>query len=71
MIGKVTRIVLSVVIVGLAAWASVAAAVGGELDTVSAHVRDYGHKFPLVPFAAGVLVGHWFWPMGPARKRDE
>lgn len=71
MIGRVTRIVLTVAIVALAAWATVAAVLGGPGDTISEYVRDYASAYPIIPFAGGVLVGHWWWSMGPAVRRSE
>lgn len=70
MIGRITRIVLSVAIVVLAAWATVAALLGGDRDTISAHVRDYCAQYPILAVTAGVLIGHWFWNMPPAQPRD-
>jgi hypothetical protein len=69
MIGRITRWVLSVSIVGLAAWATVAAIWGADGDSISAHVRDYAAGYPLVAVGLGVLVGHWIWPMSPAALR--
>lgn len=71
MIGRITRIILTLAIIGLAVWASIAAAFGGWGDTVSATVRDYAAQYPIIAVAAGVLVGHWFWPMTPAEGRDQ
>jgi hypothetical protein len=69
-IGRATRIILSVVIVGLSLWATVAALWGGPGDTISEHVRDYAAQYPVLAVALGVLVGHWAWPMTPAQPRD-
>jgi len=66
--GRVTRVVLLVVVIGLALWATVAALVGGPQDTVSAHIRDYCERFPLLPLSLGVLLGHWFWPLSSERR---
>jgi hypothetical protein len=70
MIGKITRIVITVAILVLAVWASIAALFGGAGDSISAHVRDYCSQYPILAVAAGVLIGHWFWGMGPAVRRD-
>jgi peptidoglycan/LPS O-acetylase OafA/YrhL len=69
-LGHVTRILLVVVILALAGWASVVSIFGQPLDTVSAHIRDYSAAAPILPFALGVLVGHWLWPQGPPVKRN-
>lgn len=70
MIGKITRAVISISIVLLSAWATLAAILGRPGDTISEHVRDYAAQYPLIAVAAGVLLGHWFWPQSPAQPRD-
>ncbi len=69
MIGLVTKWVIGVSVFALCAWTSLAVVWGGPGDSVSAHVRDYAAQFPLIPFAMGVVVGHWCWPMGPPKPR--
>lgn len=69
-IGAITRVVLCLAIIILAAWASIAAWLGRTRDTISGHVRDYCAKYPILAVAFGVLIGHWCWPMGPAEPRD-
>ena len=36
----------------------------GSGDTISEVIADYDRRFPIIRFAFGVLIGHWFWPMG-------
>lgn len=67
-LSMVTKWVLGVTMLALIVWATVAAIWGAEGSTISEHVRDYASAYPLIPFAAGVLSGHWFWPMSPAQK---
>ena len=31
--------------------------------TISQKVRSYAGKYPMIPFALGVLIGHWLWPV--------
>jgi len=31
-------------------------------QTVSATILDWSRKWPMLPFAAGCLIGHLFWP---------
>lgn len=31
-------------------------------DTISGIVLGFARRHPLVPFAFGVLMGHFFWP---------
>jgi hypothetical protein len=37
-------------------------------DTISRVIADAASDHPLLPFAFGVLAGHWFWPI--RRKAD-
>ena len=67
-LSRVTKVVLCVSIVALIVWATVAAIWGADGCTISEHVRYYAAQYPVVPFALGVLVGHWLWPMGAAQK---
>ena len=30
-------------------------------DTISEVVRGWAQRHPVIPFAAGVLMGHFFW----------
>jgi hypothetical protein len=71
MIGRITRILIVACVSALAAWTSIAVVIGGPLDSVSAHVRDYSAQYPFIPFALGFVAGHWLWGMGPAVRRDE
>ena len=63
-----TKIVLGVTVLVLIIWATVAAVFGAEGSTISEHVRDYAAAYPLIPFALGVVCGHWFWTMKPAQR---
>ncbi len=37
-------------------------------DTISAVIARVALGNPIVPFAFGVLMGHWFWPMSSREK---
>lgn len=37
-------------------------------DTISEVIRDWAFAHPVIPFALGVLCGHWLWPL---RERAE
>ncbi len=37
-------------------------------DTISEVIQGLAFRYPLLPFAAGVLAGHFFWPL---RGRSE
>ncbi len=69
LIGTITKWVILVCVVALAGWTSVAVILGGQQDSVSAHVRDYAAQYPVIPLALGFILGHWFWTMTPAMPR--
>lgn len=31
-------------------------------DSISRVIMDWATVHPMLTFAAGVLIGHWFWP---------
>lgn len=49
------------VLVLIAVYDIIAGASGGQLHSASAVIRDWSARYPLLPFAGGVLVGHLFW----------
>jgi len=58
---KVTIWSLGIVTALLLIW-DVLAYVFGENATISVVVTDWSYYTPWVPFAFGVLMGHWFFP---------
>ena len=38
------------------------AAMSPTQPTISALVLGYAHKYTLIPFGFGVVMGHFFWP---------
>ena len=55
-----TIAILAVVV--LAAIDVVLLLTGGVEATFSRVILAASHKYPIIPFAAGVLAGHIFWP---------
>lgn len=41
---------------------------GGQKATISWLIYDSSHEHPLIPFATGVLCGHFFWNL--KRKKE-
>ena len=39
------------------------AAADREQKTISRVMLEAARRYPIVPFAWGVLMGHWFWSM--------
>lgn len=35
----------------------------GYNETISAHIHFATKKWPVIPFFAGLLIGHFFWNM--------
>ena len=33
-------------------------------ESISEVLRDGAMRYPIIAFLAGVLVGHWWWPIG-------
>jgi hypothetical protein len=58
----VTRVLIIVAIIALAIYDIVALAYGGVEATISFILLDWSYKCPALPFAAGFLCGHLFWP---------
>jgi hypothetical protein len=49
---------VSLLLVGVVdAWLAI---VHGEASTISAVVRDASHRYPVIPLAVGLVVGHLF-----------
>lgn len=36
-------------------------------DTISEIIQEFATKHPVIPFAFGVLMGHFFWPVKPIK----
>ena len=45
-----------------------AIAVGGTEASISHLMKMWGHKYPIVPFAMGVLMGHFYWPIKETKE---
>lgn len=55
-----TKVVLLVAVVGLSIWTAITGLFGTPGSSISGHIRDYGHAYPVVPYSLGFLLGHWF-----------
>lgn len=55
-----TWLMLSVTAV-LLAWDVVAATNSTRGDTISEQLTAAAHRWPILPFLFGMLIGHWFW----------
>ena len=60
---RVTQILILVVLAALGGWDIFAAQTEG--GTISEVVRTFAYGHPIVAFALGVVVGHWFWGREP------
>lgn len=60
--GKITLIVVSCALV----IANIVIIATGN-HSMSRVIQDTAGKFLIIPFGAGVLCGHWFWPI----RRDK
>lgn len=50
------------VTLGLIIWDIYAAITPEDGDTISRVLLEWSENHIFVPFAFGVLMGHWFWP---------
>lgn len=57
----VTDIILISAVLVLVGW-NVYAAITGR-PTISQRVDRYSGRWPIIPFAIGVVCGHLFWPL--------
>lgn len=65
-----TIYVLLVTLVGLIGYDFYAIAVGGTESSISHLVKIWGHKYPIIPFAVGILCGHFFWGVKPTKESE-
>jgi len=49
----------------------VAIAKGGTEASISHLVKVWGHKYPIIPFVVGVLIGHFWWSVKPTKDLEE
>lgn len=60
---SVTAIIMVATLVLLLAWDVYALVKQGGKVTISYIMAATSLKFPLIPFAWGLLTGHFFWPI--------
>ena len=53
--------VIGIVAAVLIGW-DIYAAMSPSDATISATILHYAHQWMMIPFCAGVLCGHFFWP---------
>jgi len=61
---RVTQWIVGGTAAALAIYDLIPAVRRGQGDTISEVLRDSGHKYPIIAFAAGLLVGHWWFTPG-------
>jgi hypothetical protein len=54
-------ITIVVLIAGLIGWDIYLATDDKKENTISNLIQDASHEHPMIPFALGVLIGHWLW----------
>jgi hypothetical protein len=65
---KKTPVVLAFFIVALLAYDMYALIYFGWDETISVATLQLSKKFPVVPFLAGLVCGHLFWPQEPKNE---
>ena len=56
-----TGIVIAVSVAVLIIYDIWAVVTAGNEATISVVILDLSHKYPIIPFAVGVICGHWFF----------
>ena len=56
-----TRLAWVLVVIALLAYEAYSLVNGVPGDTLSEAVWGVSHDYPLLPFAAGIVAGHFFW----------
>lgn len=57
----ITEIVIVISVVGWCTYTAIMGGNGQPGDTISEVIARAGREHPLIPFALGVVIGHWFW----------
>lgn len=68
-----TRIFILVIIAAIIIYDVYIAIVGGTGTTISHEMIIWAYKYPIFPFAMGIVFGHLFWrmPSTPETKKIE
>lgn len=37
-------------------------------SSISETIQTVSGKYPIIPGAIGIIIGHWFWPVGGLKK---
>ena len=56
-----TRTILGALLIAIIAWDIYLALNDAPMDTISEQIRELSRQYLIIPFAAGVVCGHWFW----------
>lgn len=59
----ITIIIMAVALVLLVGWDIFAYVKAGREATISDILLDWSQRWPVIPLAFGVLMGHLFWPL--------
>lgn len=55
-----------IALLGLEAWTLVN---DTKDDTISEVIQSYAKRWPILSVLAGILIGHWFWPLSTRRRK--
>lgn len=59
----VTKVIMALALVAVIGWDLYVFLTPPDGDTISELLATWAPKWPSLPFAAGVVVGHLFWPV--------
>jgi hypothetical protein len=66
-----TTIIIVAITAFLIVWDVYAILKGGVESSISSIIIVHSHEYPILPFAFGVLCGHFFWRMKPNKDTKE
>ncbi len=67
-IKNITKVLLLIVLAALVGYDVWVMATVGQDASISKTIIDWGLNYPMVPFAFGVLIGHFFWQLKKDHK---
>jgi hypothetical protein len=58
-----TALLLLIVVLAAGVWDVIAGNKWGSTATISSVIYNWATRFPILPLAVGLVLGHLFWPV--------
>ena len=68
---QITIMILVVTVFALIGWDIYAMFCGGHEATISSVIVTASYDLPIIPFASGFLMGHFFWRLKKNKDTDK